>query len=124
MECRVNIFLLTKNIKVNYPPHPFIVLQLKSDKPNGKYVLQGEYANTYFKVEAVSGIVYGWETLDREQKATFNLTALLVDKSTMKTLEPTEVFVIRVIDINDNAPVFKQESYNASVPEMSRHGMY
>ncbi|XP_077310436.1 cadherin-5 isoform X1 [Lithobates pipiens] len=101
---------------------PYRIGTLRSDRANGKYVLQGEYANTIFKVDELSGDIHGWETLDREKKATYNLTALLVDKSTMKTLEPPEVFVIRVLDINDNAPVFKQESYNASVPEMSRHG--
>lgn len=103
---------------------PYRIGTLRSDKPNGKYVLQGEYANTYFKVDEVSGDIHGWETLDREKKSTYNLTALLVDKTTMKTLEPQETFVIRVIDINDNAPLFKQESYNASVPEMSKHGTF
>ncbi|XP_018421949.1 PREDICTED: cadherin-5 [Nanorana parkeri] len=101
---------------------PFRIGTLRSDKPNGKYVLQGEFADTYFKVDEVSGDVHGWETLDREKKSTYNLTALLVDKTTMKTLEPPETFIIRVIDINDNAPIFKQESYNVSVPEMSKHG--
>nr|DBA16951.1 TPA: hypothetical protein GDO54_002474 [Pyxicephalus adspersus] len=107
---------------------PYVIGQvrskLRSDKPSGKYVLQGEYANTYFKVDEISGVIHGWETLDREKKSTYNLTALLVDKVTMKTLEPPEIFVIRVIDVNDNAPVFKQESYNASVPEMSKHGTF
>ncbi|KAM5138709.1 cadherin-5 [Mantella aurantiaca] len=101
---------------------PYRIGTLRSDKPNGKYVLQGEFADTYFKVDEISGDIHGWETLDREKKSTYNLTALLVDKTTMKTLEPPEVFLIRVIDINDNAPVFTKESYNASVPEMSRHG--
>ncbi|KAG8563082.1 hypothetical protein GDO81_015926 [Engystomops pustulosus] len=38
---------------------------------------------------------------------------------TLKTLEPPEMFSIRLIDINDNAPSFTQDSYNASVSEMS-----
>lgn len=62
--------------------------------------------------------------MDREEKAQYNLTALLVDMNTLKTLEPPEMFSIRLIDINDNAPAFTQESYNASVPEMSATGMY
>ncbi|CAN2389485.1 Cadherins are calcium-dependent cell adhesion proteins [Pristimantis euphronides] len=100
---------------------PYYIGTLKSTKQhdNAKYVLEGEYANTLFKVKDNTGDIYGYERLDREQKAQYNLTALLVDKNTMKTLEPPEMFSIRLIDINDNAPIFTQESYNTSVPEMS-----
>ncbi|XP_073515260.1 cadherin-5 isoform X1 [Phyllobates terribilis] len=100
---------------------PYIIGTLKSTKlrKNAEYILQGEYANTLFKVKEDSGDIYGYERLDREKRAQYNLTALLVDTISKKTLEPPEMFSIRLIDINDNAPNFTQESYNASVPEMS-----
>ncbi|XP_066439312.1 cadherin-5 [Eleutherodactylus coqui] len=100
---------------------PYLIGTLQSTKLTGtaKYMLEGEYANTLFRVKESTGDIYGYERLDRELKAQYNLTALLVDKITMKTLEPPEMFSIRLIDINDNAPAFTQESYNASVPEMS-----
>ncbi|KAM9301847.1 cadherin-5 [Gastrophryne carolinensis] len=103
---------------------PYYIGQLKTDqsKPNSKFALQGEFANNLFKVDELKGIIYGMERLDREKKASYQLTALLVDQNTMKTLEPPETFIIRLIDINDNAPIFTKELYNASVPEMSSRG--
>ncbi|XP_056384374.1 cadherin-5 [Hyla sarda] len=103
---------------------PYFIGGIKSSKINGNvsnamYMLEGEFANTRFKVRENTGDIYGYERLDREEKAQYNLTALLVDIKTKKTLEPPETFLIRLIDINDNAPAFTQESYNASVPEMS-----
>lgn len=100
---------------------PYLIGTLQSTKlrKDAKYILQGEYANTLFKVKDNTGDIYGYEKMDREEKAQYNLTALLVDMNTLKTLEPPEMFSIRLIDINDNAPAFTQESYNASVPEMS-----
>ncbi|KAM4017904.1 cadherin-5 isoform 1-T2 [Anomaloglossus baeobatrachus] len=100
---------------------PYMIGTLKSTKlrQNAEYILQGEYANTLFKVKEDTGDIYGYEKLDREERAQYNLTALLVDTISKKTLEPPEMFSIRLIDINDNAPIFTQESYNASVPEMS-----
>ncbi|XP_044125381.1 cadherin-5 [Bufo gargarizans] len=100
---------------------PYLIGTLHSTKlrNNAMYILQGEFVNTLFKVKENTGDIYGYEKLDREEKAQYNLTALLVDKNTLKTLEPPEIFSIRLIDINDNAPAFTQESYNGSVPEMS-----
>ncbi|XP_063801471.1 cadherin-5 [Pseudophryne corroboree] len=103
---------------------PFYIGKLKTSNaiPNSRYALQGEYANSIFKVEENTGDIYGFERLDREKKSQYELTALFVDRKTNKTLERPGVFVIRLIDINDNAPIFTQESYNASVSEMSSHG--
>ncbi|XP_075045103.1 cadherin-5 [Mixophyes fleayi] len=104
---------------------PFYIGKLKTSqiKPNSRFALQGEYANSIFRVKEDTGDIYGFERLDREKKSQYELTALFVDRNTNKTLERPEVFVIRLIDINDNAPIFTQEAYNASVPEMSSHSV-
>ncbi|KAM8799476.1 CADH5 protein, partial [Eudromia elegans] len=89
---------------------------------NAKYILQGEYANIIFHVEKDSGDVYAFERLDREKKAEYELTALIIDKRNNQSLEPPSKFIIKVYDINDNAPVFVQKVFNGSVPEMSPVG--
>ncbi|NXX94360.1 CADH5 protein, partial [Centropus bengalensis] len=89
---------------------------------NAKYIIEGEYANTIFKVEETSGDVYAFERLDREKKAEYELTALIIDRRNNQSLEPPSKFIIKVYDINDNAPVFVQKVFNGSVPEMSPVG--
>ncbi|NWW08688.1 CADH5 protein, partial [Oreocharis arfaki] len=90
---------------------------------NAKYIIEGEYANTIFKVEETSGDVYAFERLDREKKAEYELTALIIDRTNNRSLERPSKFIIKVHDINDNAPVFVQKVFNGSVPEMSPVGM-
>ncbi|KAJ7416280.1 Cadherin-5 [Pitangus sulphuratus] len=89
---------------------------------NAKYIIEGEYANTIFKVEETSGDVYAFERLDREKKAEYELTALIIDRRNNQSLEPPSKFIIKVYDINDNVPVFVQKVFNGSVPEMSPVG--
>lgn len=62
--------------------------------------------------------------LDREEKAEYTLTAQAVDRDTNQPLEPPSEFIIKVQDINDNAPEFVEGPYHASVPEMSLVGTY
>ncbi|KAG8437614.1 hypothetical protein GDO86_008360 [Hymenochirus boettgeri] len=103
-------------------PHYAGKLNSSTVKKNAKYAIQGEYANTVFKVDENNGDIYCFERLDREVKAEYSLTALLVDRNTNKTLEPPSNFIIKLIDINDNAPEFIQKAFNGSVPEMSKTG--
>ncbi|KAM8946815.1 cadherin-5 [Pelodytes ibericus] len=103
-------------------PHHVGTLNSNTSKKNAKYALQGEDANTIFKVNENTGDIYCFERLDREKKSQYELLALLVDRLTNKTLEPPSKFIIKVTDINDNAPVFTENQYNASVPEMSPTG--
>ncbi|KAE8608350.1 hypothetical protein XENTR_v10011474 [Xenopus tropicalis] len=107
-------------------PHYVGKLQLNSSvlHQNAKFAIQGESANTIFKVNEKNGDIYCFERLDREKKSEYHLMALLVDKKTAKTLEHPSNFVIRVIDINDNAPQFTQKAFNGSVNEMSDRGTF
>lgn len=47
-----------------------------------------------------------------------------MDWETNKPLEPPSEFIIKVQDINDNAPEFLNGPYHATVPEMSILGTY
>ncbi|XP_067396207.1 cadherin-5 [Emydura macquarii macquarii] len=105
-------------------PLPHHVGKITSDtrNKNAVYVLQGEYANSIFRVKDNTGDIYAFERLDREKKSEYELTALFIDKTTNQTLEPPSTFIIKVFDVNDNVPVFVQKMFNGSVPEMSPVG--
>ncbi|XP_045081009.1 cadherin-5 [Coregonus clupeaformis] len=95
--------------------------KLKSTKSGDRtrYVIEGEGANTIFKVDE-KGDIYVTERLDREVKSTYHLKAQLFDTSN-NLVERVEEFVILVTDINDNDPVFTK-SFNASIKERSKRG--
>ncbi|XP_010900042.2 cadherin-5 [Esox lucius] len=100
---------------------PNYVGKLKSTKSGGDthYVIDGEGANTIFKVDQ-KGDIYAYERLDREVKSNYRLRAQLFDSSD-NLLEKVEEFVIQVNDINDNDPVFTK-TFNASIKERSKRG--
>nr|UAT11583.1 chromodomain helicase DNA binding protein 5 [Cynops orientalis] len=103
---------------------PYLIGKLKTStsNSNARFVLMGEYVNTIFTVNAVTGDVFVTRELDRETKAEYELKAVLVDGDTNVTLEEPSSFVIKIIDANDNAPEFVQKVFNGSVPEMSAVG--
>ena len=58
----------------------------------------------------------------REEKSFYTLRAQVVDIHTGLALEPESEFIIKVQDINDNEPRFRDGPYSGSVPEMSPTG--
>ncbi|OCT82310.1 cadherin-8 [Xenopus laevis] len=109
-------------------PEPILVGRLHTDLEPGsskiKYILSGEGAGTIFVINDKTGDIHAMKRLDREEKAEYTLTAQAVDKDTNKPLEPPSEFIIKVQDINDNAPEFVNGPYNATVPEMSIVGTF
>ncbi|XP_054424289.1 protocadherin beta-6 [Pteronotus mesoamericanus] len=61
------------------------------------------------------------KALDREKQAELRLTLIAVDGGSPPRSGTTEI-QIRVLDVNDNAPEFAQELYEAQVPENSSLG--
>ncbi|OCT84435.1 cadherin-5 isoform X2 [Xenopus laevis] len=121
-----NQMFISEEQKTGNLPHYVGKLQLNSSSlhENAKFAIQGEFANTIFRVNERNGDIYCFERLDREKKSEYHLMALLVDKRTNKTMEHPSNFVIKVIDINDNAPEFTQKAFNGSVNEMSDRGIF
>lgn len=101
-------------------------VQLHSDKDGEdgkvKYVLTGEGAGTIFVINENSGDLHATRRLDREEKASYTLSAKAVDKVTGQDLEGPSTFIIKIHDINDNEPKFTQDPYVASVQEMADVG--
>uniref|UniRef100_A0A3Q2PCH6 Cadherin-5 n=1 Tax=Fundulus heteroclitus TaxID=8078 RepID=A0A3Q2PCH6_FUNHE len=79
-----------------------------------KFTIEGEGANDIFTV-LENGNLYVTTSLDREKKASYNLTARLYDGNN-KLIEDAGDFVVQVTDINDNCPVFPRQ-YNGSITE-------
>ncbi|OCT84431.1 hypothetical protein XELAEV_18022583mg [Xenopus laevis] len=109
-------------------PEPILVGRLHTDLNSGsskiKYILSGEGAGTIFVINDMTGDIHAMKRLDREEKAEYTLTAQAVDRDTNKPLEPPSEFIIKVQDINDNAPEFVNGPYQATVPEMSIVGTF
>ncbi|NXQ62794.1 CADH8 protein, partial [Anthoscopus minutus] len=109
-------------------PEPILVGRLHTDLDPGsskiKYILSGDGAGTIFVINDKTGDIHAMKRLDREEKAEYTLTAQAVDRDTNQPLEPPSEFIIKVQDINDNAPEFVEGPYHATVPEMSLVGTF
>ncbi|XP_048868425.1 cadherin-18 [Brienomyrus brachyistius] len=99
-------------------------LHSNSDKGDGsvRYILSGEGAGTIFIIDEITGDIHATKSLDRERKTHYVLHAQAIDRYTDKPLEPESEFIIKVQDINDNAPKFPDGPFVAAVPEMSEVG--
>ncbi|KAM9331907.1 cadherin-18 [Pholidichthys leucotaenia] len=99
-------------------------LHSNSDKGDGsvRYILSGEGAGTIFIIDEVTGDIHATKSLDRERKTHYVLHAQALDRNTEEALEPKSEFIIKVQDINDNAPKFPDGPFVAMVPEMSEVG--
>lgn len=80
-----------------------------------KYLFE-DSANDHFKVESDSGIVTLLKPLDREEKATYNLSVKAIDQGTPQLFQTTNLIVL-ILDVNDNPPEFTYKLYFATVSE-------
>ncbi|KAK2496833.1 hypothetical protein MC885_015264, partial [Smutsia gigantea] len=96
-------------------------LHSDQDKGDGslKYILSGDGAGTLFIIDEKTGDIHATRRIDREEKAFYTLRAQAINRRTLRPVEPESEFVIKIHDINDNEPTFREEIYTASVPEMS-----
>ncbi|XP_056290560.1 cadherin-7 [Pseudoliparis swirei] len=107
-------------------PTPRVIGQLKTDYDRGelsiKYILSGEGAGDAFEIDEYSGEIWALKKLDREEKAFYVLRAQAINRRSNEPEEPESEFIIKVQDINDNAPQFQNEPYVSSIPEMCPTG--
>uniref|UniRef100_A0A8C1ICH8 Cadherin 18 n=1 Tax=Cyprinus carpio TaxID=7962 RepID=A0A8C1ICH8_CYPCA len=102
----------------------FLQLHSNSDKGDGsvQYLLSGEGAGNIFTINELTGDIHAKKSLDREKKSHYVLHARAVDRFTNRAVEPESEFIIKVQDVNDNAPKFPDGPFSASVPEMADIG--
>ncbi|NWV68578.1 PCDGA protein, partial [Malurus elegans] len=77
-----------------------------------------------FRLQSSQGSYYSVVTareLDREQVSEYNVTVRAADGGS-PPLQSSAVLALRVLDVNDNAPVFAQERYSARLAENNAAG--
>lgn len=87
-----------------------------------RYILSGEGAGSIFIIDETTGDIRATKSLDREKKSQYVLHARAIDRRTNDSLEAESEFIIKVQDVNDNAPAFPSGPFSAMVPEMSDVG--
>ncbi|KAI2662486.1 Cadherin-5 [Labeo rohita] len=85
---------------------------------SARYILSGDGANNIFTVNDNGDIVVNAK-LDREKQSVYKLSASLIDIYNKKHLDSDDTFVIVVMDINDNSPVFHPDQ-PGSISESSK----
>ncbi|NXX49867.1 PCD16 protein, partial [Tricholaema leucomelas] len=95
----------------------------------------GEYSNVNVTLEGGDGkfalttkdnIIYLIcvdQLLDREERDSYDLRVTATD-SGMPPLRAESAFVLQVVDINDNPPLFDQQEYRQTIPEVVYPGSF
>ncbi|NXK88136.1 PCDG1 protein, partial [Formicarius rufipectus] len=113
-------------ISEDAPPATMVALLYVQDRDSGangevRCSLDGDVP---FRLEKSLEYYYRVVTakeLDREKASQYNLTVRATDGGS-PSLQSIAVLALRVLDVNDNAPVFAQERYSARVRENNLAG--
>ncbi|TRY59769.1 hypothetical protein DNTS_027176 [Danionella cerebrum] len=85
-----------------------------------RFILKGQGASDLFIVHE-NGDIFVNAKLDREKQSVYNLSASLINVKTGQPVDKDDSFVIVLLDINDNSPVF-QPDLPGSISESSKAG--
>ncbi|XP_061755306.1 protocadherin-16-like [Nerophis ophidion] len=95
----------------------------------------GEYANVNVSLEGGDGkfalttkdsiiyLIYVDQVLDREERDSYDLRVMATDSGT-PPLRAESSFTIQVTDVNDNPPLFDQQAYKQTIPEVVYPGSF
>ena len=82
-----------------------------------RYSITSGNLDNSFSLNQESGVITVANDIDRERVTSFSLVVSARDMGTPRPLVATTTVRIRVLDINDNAPVFSPASYSISLRE-------
>uniref|UniRef100_A0A915DAM3 Uncharacterized protein n=1 Tax=Ditylenchus dipsaci TaxID=166011 RepID=A0A915DAM3_9BILA len=119
---------IKENLNVS-ATHGYFVLKLDAeDEDLGEFgrltytISSKEAANKifeHFSLDEVSGVLTLKKSLDREQQQVYEIPVKVADGG---GLSDTAIITIRVEDVNDNAPIFRQPVYRLKVLENEQIG--
>ncbi|XP_053179330.1 protocadherin gamma-C5-like isoform X2 [Scomber japonicus] len=117
----VTLTKLTSPIKEDSTPETVIALISAQDLDsgmNGKVTLSVQQGLP-FKLNSAFGMHYSLTTagkLDRETVPEYTVVIKATDAGS-PPLSSQTTFVVKIADVNDNAPIFSQPSYSVDIPE-------
>ncbi|XP_019780133.2 protocadherin gamma-A1 [Tursiops truncatus] len=122
----VTITTVTTAVPENFPPGAIIALISVHDQDSGDngHTTCSISGNLPFKLEKLDDNYYRLvteRTMDRELTSQYNITVTAADQGT-PTLSTETHISLQVTDINDNSPVFLQDSYSTYIPENNPRG--
>lgn len=113
---------VSENIPINT-----VMMAIKAiDRDEGRngyieYMLESNSSTVPFTLGSVDGLLRVSGKLDRESKANYELTVTARDRGEPPKSTQTKIRV-KVLDENDNSPVFEPKHYSASVAENASIG--
>ena len=113
---------VSENIPINT-----VMMAIKAiDRDEGRngyieYMLESNSSTVPFTLGSVDGLLRVSGRLDRETKANYELTVTARDRGEPPKSTQTKIMV-KVLDENDNSPVFDPKHYSASVAENASIG--
>nr|XP_048275536.1 protocadherin gamma-A1 isoform X12 [Myodes glareolus] len=122
----VGITSVTTEVPENFPPGTIVALISVHDQDAGNngHATCSIPGNLPFKLEKLVDNYYRLvteRTLDREHSSGHNITITATDQGTPPLSTQAHISLL-VTDINDNPPVFEQDSYSVYIPENNPRG--
>ncbi|KFO19357.1 Protocadherin gamma-A1 [Fukomys damarensis] len=122
----VSITSVTTAVPENFPPGTIIALISVHDQDSGDngHSTCSIPGNLPFLLEKLVDNYYRLvteRTLDRELTSGYNITVTATDQGTPMLSTQTYISLL-VTDVNDNPPVFHQDSYSVYIPENNPRG--
>lgn len=117
----------TTTVSENIPLNTVIMTVKAVDRDEGRngyieyFMEPNPDINGYFSLGNVDGVLRATGKLDRELKSSYTLSVTAKDRGDPPNVTKTKI-LIKIIDENDNSPVFDPKQYSASVPENASIG--
>ncbi|XP_045579923.1 protocadherin gamma-A11 isoform X10 [Salmo salar] len=123
----INVMSFSSPVSENAPPGTTIaIINVKdADSERNGQITCSINTNLPFKIQSSLSSYYNLISdgaLDRETTPEYNITITTTDSGS-PPLSSTRTLHLRISDVNDNAPLFRQSSYSAYVTENNSPGM-
>ncbi|XP_077309510.1 cadherin-16 isoform X3 [Lithobates pipiens] len=109
---------IPENLRGDYP---FLISQVLWNSTEVRYELSGGFVGDLFTIDE-SGNIYVTEELDWERQSEYQIMVSALNNEGALYSEPLNI-TVTVTDENDNAPVFKQDTYVVEITEATRKGL-